>query len=109
MKQIKDSDEVVGKTISHFHEDCEDQIWLGFTDQTFVIFGIERGYYDSAYLRLITQAPTLLENSQAVLTLGISTSEELRKLAVEKQEANRVEKERREKAELARLQSKYGK
>lgn len=108
MKQIQNIDEIVGKTISHVHEDCEDQIWLGFSDQTFVILGIERGYYDSAYLRLIEKPPTLLENSQAVLKLGIATAEELRKLADEKQAANRLEQERREREQFERLAKKYG-
>lgn len=108
MEQIKNSRALEGKTIVKAHEDFE-ELWLSFSDGTFAVLAIERGYYDDVSLKLRTEPPRLLENTQAVLAIGLATVDQLKALDEERQNASRAEIERREKAELARLAAKYGK
>lgn len=46
MKQLFETDELIGKTIKGVYSDLDTQIIIGFTDMTFVVIADYRDYYE---------------------------------------------------------------
>lgn len=105
MKQIQTEDEMAGKTVSKIYK-CFEELWVSFTDGTFVFYRAENNYGDTS-LELVTKAPNFLENRLALQALGLATPEEVEAAEKERAELLRKNREDHERAELARLLSKY--
>lgn len=111
MKQWVEFRNCVGKTISKQTLDGYDNDrWLiAFTDETWS--SIEWGHpgYPEGEMRLQSEPPPLTEHVDGLLTLGLIDRDEADRLMEERKVKRDAEIEARERAELARLQAKYGK
>jgi hypothetical protein len=105
MKPIQSTDEIIGKTISHVHQ-CFDELWLRFSDNSFVRFQASTSYGDTQ-LELISEDVGLDRESGALLDLGLTTPEEVQAFQKEILGKQIAEREQREKEQLAKLLAKY--
>lgn len=105
MKQIRDTEEIQGKTIARIYH-CFEDLWIRFTDGTFVIFRAETEY-GSTSLVIDPKAPNLLANTSAAIAIELATPEAIVALQKEKSDAQKRAQEERERADLERLLAKY--
>lgn len=105
MKQIQTEDELAGKTVAKIYK-CFEELWISFTDGTFVFYRAENNYGDTS-LELVTKAPNFIEHAESMVSLGLVTREEVSTLQKERAAVLRREQEENEKRQLAALLSKY--
>jgi hypothetical protein len=105
MKPIQSTEELNGKTITHVYQ-CFDELWLRFSDGTFVWFRAITSY-GTTELELVYKEAGLDQESAALLALGLVTHEEVQTFQKEIMGKQLAERERREKEQLAKLLAKY--
>jgi hypothetical protein len=105
MSQIQNTEEIKGKKIARVYQ-IFDELWLRFTDGDFVWFRASHCYGDTE-LELVGKAPSLEQNSEALIALELVTPKEVKTFHKEIKGKQQVEQERREKEQLAKLLAKY--
>jgi len=122
MKQLFKAEELVGKTIEKFifPEHAYDDLWLKFTDNSFVVIYIKNISRGFEVKELISISDSEVESSsEELVTLGVITEKQYNKAVADEKAAREIQSkqdelirlqqiEKDEKDLLVRLKKKYG-
>ncbi len=102
LKRIYNEEEAIGKTISTIAGNGEEYI-IVFSDNTFLIIDVERGYEDSAG---ITFSSTYYDDS-LLIAGGLLTAEEYEAKKAAERQAREEKEEAERKALYKKLKARY--
>lgn len=107
-KELSDVMEAVGKTVESItHAGFGGQVIVAFEDETFILFGIERGYEscDDVIARLTLDPEDF--GRDALIASGIISREDLFQRMEELAEARRLAREAAERRRYERLKARF--